>query len=311
VEVVLKVDVDTHQGLKAGVPRLARMLESEGVAASFFIAMGPDNSGRAILRVLRNRGFLGKMVRTRAVSMYGLRTVLSGTLLPSRPIALAFPEIVRGLKGAGFEVGVHGYDHVRWQDGLDDLGEFGVRGEIEEALEAYRAIVREPARSFAAPGWRTNASAMKVLDGMELAYRSDTRGRSPYRCAVGEKVFATMEIPTTLPTLDEIMGKPNLRDTAAVVQFYLDRLSNEALNVHTIHAETEGMGQLESFTALIRALRERGARFVRLDEIAARLKSSELPVCEVIRTTLPGRSGWVSAQGPQPDPASGTGNPTP
>ena len=72
----------------------------------------------------------------------------------------------------------------------------------------------------------------------------------------------------------------------------------DALNVHTIHAETEGMGQLENFTALIRALKERGATFVQLREVAWRLNRAELPACEVVRTTLPGRAGWISAQGP-------------
>ncbi len=70
MEVALKIDVDTHQGLAEGVPRLRQMLQREGITASFYIAMGPDNSGKAILRVFRNRGFLGKMFRTRAVSMY-------------------------------------------------------------------------------------------------------------------------------------------------------------------------------------------------------------------------------------------------
>lgn len=299
MEVALKIDVDTHQGLKLGVPRLARMLEHEGVAASFFVAMGPDNSGRAILRVLRNRGFLGKMFRTRAVSMYGLRTILSGTVLPSRQIALAFPAVVRGLTRAGFEVGVHGYDHVRWQDRLDRLDESGIRAEIEDGFEACRAILGEPARSFAAPGWRTNATALRILDETGLAYRSDTRGRAPFRCAVKRTVYGAIEIPTTLPTMDEVMGRPAVRDQAGLVRFYLERFSDDALNVHTIHAETEGMGQFDAFTALVLALKERGARFVRLDQVAARLDPTNLPLCEVIRTTLPGRAGWVSAQGPE------------
>jgi undecaprenyl phosphate-alpha-L-ara4FN deformylase len=302
VEVALKIDVDTHQGLKLGVPRLARMLEREGVAASFFVAMGPDNSGRAILRVLRNRDFLGKMFRTRAVSMYGLRTILSGTLLPSRQIALAFPAVLRGLKCVGFEVGVHGYDHVRWQDRLDRLGESGIRAEIEDAFETYRAILGEHARSFAAPGWRTNATALGILDGMDIAYRSDTRGRAPFRCAVNGTAYATVEIPTTLPTMDEVMGRSEVRDQAGLVRFYLERFSNDALNVHTIHAETEGMGQFDAFAALVLALKERGTRFLRLDKVAARLEPSELPLCEVIRTTLPGRAGWISAQGPEREP---------
>ena len=298
MEVALKIDVDTHQGLELGVPRLASMLEREGVAASFYIAMGPDNSGRAILRVFKNRGFLSKMFRTNAVSMYGLRTILSGTLLPSRPIALSQFGILHDLKARGFEVGVHGYDHVRWQDHLDDIGETGVRNELEDAFEAYRAIFDEASKSFAAPGWRTNNAAMRALDAMGLEYRSDTRGIAPYRCVVEGRVLATPEIPTTLPTLDEVMGRRELSDDIAVRDFYLGLCKPDALNVHTIHAETEGMSQLESFTALVGALKERGASFVQLREVAWQLNRAELPACEVIRTTLPGRAGWISAQGP-------------
>jgi hypothetical protein len=297
VEVALKIDVDTHQGLELGVPQLASMFESEGVAASFYVSMGPDNSGRAILRVFRNRGFLSKMFRTKAVSMYGTRTILSGTLLPSRPIALSFPGILRDLKARGFEVGVHGYDHVRWQDHLDAIGEAGVRNELEDAFEAYRAIFDEASKSFAAPGWRTNDAALVALDTIGLDYRSDTRGGAPYRCFVEGRVLATPEIPTTLPTLDEVMGRRDLSDDSAVREFYLGLCKPDALNVHTIHAETEGMGQLENFTALIRALKDRGAKFVQLREVACRLNRAELPACEVVRTTLPGRAGWISAQG--------------
>ncbi|MGH7932091.1 MAG: polysaccharide deacetylase family protein [Candidatus Binataceae bacterium] len=310
MEVAFKIDVDTHQGLGAGVPRLAQLLARESAAASFYISMGPDNSGRAVMRVLRNRGFLKKMRRTRAVSMYGLRTVLSGTLLPPRPIALAYPEVVRDLRRAGFEVGVHGYDHVRWQDQIDQLGELGVRGEIEEAFEVYRAIMGERARSFAAPGWRTADAALIMLDAMQLNYRSDTRGNAPYRCAVAGKVLATPEIPTTLPTMDEVIGTPELRDSGGVARYYLARFREDALNVHTIHAETEGMAQLETFAALVGALKERGARFVRLDEVAARLDTADLPVCEIVRVTVPGRAGWISAQGPARRAVTPAGAPT-
>lgn len=303
LEIALKIDVDTHQGLETGVPRLARMLAAEGLTASFFIAMGPDNSGRAIVRVLRNPGFLKKMRRTRAVRMYGLRTVLSGTLLPTRPIALALPDLVRGLDRAGFEVGVHGWDHVRWQDGIDRLGEAGIRAELGEAFEAFRAIFRERARSFAAPGWRTNAIALKVLDSMALSYRSDTRGGTPFRCRIGGEVFDTPEIPTTLPTLDEVMGRADLPDKATVLEFYLTQFDAGRLNVHTVHAETEGMAELDSFTRLVRTLKDRGAKFFRLNEVAARLDTEQLPVCEVVRATLPGRAGWIAAQGPDAAPA--------
>ncbi len=303
MEVALKIDVDTHQGLGLGVPRMAEMLAREGVAASFYISMGPDNSGRAIVRVLKNRGFLKKMFRTKAVSMYGLRTILSGTILPARPIALAYPGVMRDLRARGFEVGVHGYDHVRWQDQIDTIGERGVRAELRDAFEAFRAIMGEPAKSFAAPGWRTNDAASLALEDEMLNYCSDTRGRYPFRCAIGGKVLATLEIPTTLPTLDEVMGRAELPDAAAVLRYYLEQFKPDALNVHTVHAETEGMGHLESFRVMLRALKERGAKFVAMREVAARINRAELPVCEIIRVEMPGRAGWVAGQGPDRSPS--------
>lgn len=304
MEVALKIDVDTHQGLKEGVPRLRALLRERGVSASFFIAMGPDNSGRAILRMFRNPGFLTKMRRTNAVAMYGLRTVLSGTLLPSRPIATAFPELLRQLVDDGFEVGVHGWDHVRWQDHIDGLGERGVAAQLDSAFDAYEKILGTSARSFAAPGWRTNANALRALDRRRLSYRSDTRGSVPFRCMIDGEVFATPEIPSTLPTLDEVMGTSTVARAGSLVDFYLQQMSEERLNVHTIHAETEGMGQLCSFGALLAALQQRGARFRRLDEVAATLDAPRLPTAEVARITLDGRAGWVAGQAA---PASGDG----
>jgi undecaprenyl phosphate-alpha-L-ara4FN deformylase len=298
MEIALKIDVDTHRGLGEGVPRLKRVLSELEVAASFFIAMGPDNSGRAIVRMFRNPGFIAKMRRTRATSMYGLRTILSGTILPSRPIALAYPHIIRDLARSGFEVGVHGYDHVRWQDRLDLLSENELRSEIDEAFEVGRAILGEAPRNFAAPGWRTRDTGSEILEGRGLAYRSDTRGRSPYRVRINERILVTPEIPTTLPTLDEILATPELDAAGSLSDFYLARMREDTINVHTIHAETEGMSQLGNFTGLIQALKKKGASFVRLDKIASGLTANKLPVCEIVRMTLPGRAGWISAQGP-------------
>ncbi len=174
----------------------------------------------------------------------------------------------------------------------------GIREEIEDSFEVYRAVIGTSARSFAAPGWRTSGAALKILDEIGIAYHSDTRGHAPYRCSVDGMILRAPEIPTTLPTMDEVMGTEGLESPDAIVRFYLERFSDSTLNVHTIHAETEGMGQLDTFVAIVHGLKERGARFVQLGEVARRLPAAELPVCDVIRTTVAGRAGWISAQGP-------------
>src|SRR5262249_7745725 len=84
----------------------------------------------------------------------------------------------------------------------------------------------------------------------------------------------------------------------AIVRFYLQQFCEGRLNVHTIHAETEGMSQLDTFAAIIRGLKERDACFVQLNQVAQRLSTTELPICEVTRRAVPGRAGWISAQGP-------------
>ena len=101
--VALKVDVDTHDGLRAGVPVIRDRLAAYGIRASFFVVCGPDTMGRRLPRLLGPR-FVRKLIRTRAPSVYGWRTLLSGTLLPARPIAAAFPELLRGLVREGHEV---------------------------------------------------------------------------------------------------------------------------------------------------------------------------------------------------------------
>src|SRR6185312_5367159 len=113
----LKVDVDTWRGTREGVPRLVDLFRKHKAGATFLWSLGPDHTGRAIKRVFRP-GFLQKVSRTSVVEHYGIRTLLYGTLLPGPDIARKCAELMRSVRDAGFEVGIHTYDHVRWQDGV-------------------------------------------------------------------------------------------------------------------------------------------------------------------------------------------------
>ena len=42
----LKIDVDTYEGMKQGVPRLLQTLKEFNLKGTFFLSIGPDNSGR-------------------------------------------------------------------------------------------------------------------------------------------------------------------------------------------------------------------------------------------------------------------------
>lgn len=293
-QLAFKLDVDTYVGMRDGVPALARALERRGLRASIFVACGPDHSGRAIRRVLK-RGFLGKMRRTNAASLYGWRTLLYGTLLPGPQIARAFPAQMRALAAVGHEVGVHGYDHVYWHDRLNALSAVKTAAEFQRGLRVFEEIMGRPAESFAAPGWQCTAHSLAAIDAAGLAYHSCTRGAAPYRPIAGGREFRTIEIPTTWPTLDETYGLVGV-DAATLNAFFLARL-RPGLNVHTIHAEAEGLQLLPLFEALLDALPPR-VQVVRLIDVARQLEADHLPLCRVVDAPIEGRAGTVATQEP-------------
>jgi len=293
-QLALKIDVDTHVGLRDGVPALARILESRGCLATFFIACGPDHSGRAIRRIFR-RGFLSKMLRTNAPGLYGWRTLMYGTLLPGPQIAGSFPEILRRLDGAGHEVGVHGYDHVYWHDRLNRLSAVETEAELRRGLQVFREIMGRETEGFAAPGWQCSEESLSAIDAAGLRYHSCTRGTGPYLPVAGERQFKTPEIPTTWPTLDEVYGREGV-EPQALVGFYRAQV-RPGLNVHTVHAELEGMAHRGVLERLLDTLLP-AVECVRLLDVARTLAADSLPRRRVAAGCVPGRAGTVAVEQP-------------
>jgi len=296
----LKVDVDTYRGMKEGVPKLIFLFDAHGIRASFFISMGPDNSGKAILRFFTRRGFLKKMLRSNAVGMYGIRTALSGTLLPARQIARSFPDHFRMLTEHGHEVGIHGYDHVRWHDRLPRMSYKETRDEIRKACDAYQEITGCESESSAAPGWTCSPHQLAIQDSLPMRYHSDSRGECPFFPVMNGKIHRHLQIPTTLPTLDELLGSGECRTRDDFTRYYVERITVGPSHVLTIHAEAEGMAWAEWFDKLLGELAGKGVTFMRLRETADALLAdpARVPRCELRMGELPGRAGTVALQMP-------------
>jgi peptidoglycan/xylan/chitin deacetylase (PgdA/CDA1 family) len=290
IHLAVKVDVCTHAGLKHGVPALMHLFDEFNIRGSFFVSCGPDHSGRAIRRLLRP-GFLTKMRRTNAVGMYGWRTILYGTLLPGPQIARAFPGTLRALVSAGHEVAIHGYDHVYWQDRLSRLSAAAVHAEIERGRAAFRDVLGVEARAFGAPGWQCTAASFAAEDGANFTYHSDTRGFAPFIPELGGRRFRTLDIPTTTPTLDETYNRVGTTPRE-LTAFYRQRL-HPGLNVHTVHAEMEGMPHLPILRDFLDAVRNE-VQCTRLIDVAEQLGSA--PVGRVVIGPIAGRAGTVAWQ---------------
>ncbi len=292
----IKVDVDTDRGTRIGVPNLVALFEEFGIKATFLFSLGPDNTGRAIKRIFR-KGFLSKVGRTSVVSTYGIRTLLNGVLLPGPHVGRRNEGAMRLTRDKGHEAGIHCYDHIRWQDGLAKMTRLEVFHEFEKARKEFERIFGAPARTAGSAGWQANSFSLAEYDDAGLLYASDCRGTHPFFPRMNGIVYKTVQIPTPLPTLDELLGRPEYPEKS-IHGHYLDLLRPNAVNVLTIHAELEGMKYLSFFRQFLAELKDRPVEVVTLETAAKDLlkNPSSIPVCDLIQGTIDGRSGTLAVQ---------------
>jgi peptidoglycan/xylan/chitin deacetylase (PgdA/CDA1 family) len=292
----IKVDVDTDRGTRIGVPALLELFDEFRIKATFLFSLGTDNTGRAIKRIFRP-GFLSKVSRTSVVSTYGIRTLLNGLLLPGPHVGRRNESVMRLARDRGHEVGIHCYDHIRWQDGLAKMTRAEVYEEFGKARKEFERIFGEPAKTAGAAGWQANSFSLAAYDDARLLYASDARGTRPFFPRSGNIVYRTAQIPTTLPTLDELLGRPEYPEHR-IIDHYLSLLLPETLNSLTIHAELEGMKRLALFRAFLERIKARGIHVIKLEDYARELiqDPSAIPVCELVSGTIDGRSGTLSVQ---------------
>lgn len=299
----LKVDVDTLRGTREGVPRLAALFQKLGVDATFYFSVGPDHTGRALRRVFR-KGFAQKVARTSVLRHYGLKTLLYGVLLPGPDIGLKAGEVMREVHARGFEVGLHTYDHVRWQDYVAGASPAWTRIEFERGMQAFERVFGFYPKSHAAAGWQVNAHALELEREYGLAFASDTRGQTPFWPMLEAGRSSCLQLPTTLPTFDELLGRDGIDEsTIADAVFRLSESSAAAnadpLQVFTLHAELEGMGLLSAFESLLTRWQAAGVTMARMARIHQLAIQRPLADQTVIMGEVPGRSGLLAIQPPK------------
>jgi undecaprenyl phosphate-alpha-L-ara4FN deformylase len=299
----LKVDVDTLRGTREGVPRLMALFKKHAVDATFYFSVGPDNTGRAMRRVFR-KGFAQKVARTSVLKHYGLKTLLYGVLLPGPDIGKSAGAVMRSVHDGGFEVGLHTYDHVRWQDYVANATAAWTRTEFERGLAAFERVFGFMPQSHAAAGWQINAHGLELEQEYGLRYASDTRGGAAFFPMLAQGISSCAQLPTTLPTFDEILGVDGVDESSiadAVFRLSAGAVTATAagednLQVFTLHAELEGMLLLDAFESLLEKWRESGAVIARMAKIHELATRRPLPARSVVMGEVAGRSGLLAVQ---------------
>jgi undecaprenyl phosphate-alpha-L-ara4FN deformylase len=323
----LKVDVDTYRGTLEGVPRLVDLFGKHGIRATFFFSLGPDTSGKAIKRVFR-KGFVKKVLSASPAASYGLKTMLYGTLLPAPDIGGRSETVarMREAAAAGHAVGIHAWDHIDWHDNLPRMSRAEIETVVAKEHARFREIFGKPATLQAAPGWTATPLSVEVQESHGIVATSDTRGGEPFFALRADGTPSkVLEVPSTLPTLDELLAVslPGAGSQVERACKFLRRGVSEGLaagdggamraagaafpaHVHSIHTEIEGGAVFAApFADLLAAWKSDGVRFLTFEEICRTVlsaetparnarKQREFPVKRLSFTTLPGRATPVA-----------------
>jgi peptidoglycan/xylan/chitin deacetylase (PgdA/CDA1 family) len=303
MKLALKVDVDTYRGTREGVPRLLDLLKKHGAQATFLFSLGPDHTGRAIKRVLRP-GFMKKVSRTSVLEHYGIKTLLYGTVLPGPDIGRACANLMRQVRDEGHEVGIHTWDHVRWQDTVASADAAWTLAEIQRACTRFEEIFGEKAKVHGAAGWQMNKHALRLTQSLGFTYCSDSRGSEPFIPICDAEVIACPQLPTTLPTLDELIGLDGVTPSSVAQHLLgLTESPRPTGHVYTLHAELEGGKLADAFDASMSGWKAQGYQLLALRGMYEGLDLKTLPRNSIRYAEIAGRAGTLTMQGPEFLPA--------
>jgi len=293
IDVGLRIDVDTFRGTKLGVPNLCDALGRHGIHSTFFFSVGPDNMGRHLRRLLRPT-FLLKMVRTNAAGLYGWDILLRGTFWPGSIIGRKLASVIRAAAAAGHEIGLHAWDHHAWQSNVERMTGPEIHRTLKLGTGLLTEILGRPPTCSAAPAWRCTDLVLLEKLGFPFEFNSDCRGDHIFRPVVQGNELSQPQIPTTLPTYDEVVGRNGITP-ASYNAFLLQQLRPGRLNVLTIHAEAEGLHCLGLFQQFLNRAEAQGVRFVALGDLL-KAQGDLLPRGLIAPGEVAGREGWASCQ---------------
>ena len=285
--IALKIDADTYRGTLTGVPTLIELLQRHNALGSFFFSLGPDRSG----------------LEKRSASLaryYGLGTRLRGRLLTSPNIGRRCADTLRSASAAGFEVGIHAWDRVGWEQKIQRADNRWVESEMAKSRSCFEEVFGEPATAHGAAGWLMNRHALRLTQRLGFDYASDCRGSHPFIPVIDGEIVACPQLPTTLPTLDEILAlEPGCSPDSAADRILQLSSAIAGDHVFTLRAELEGMKFASTIERLITGWKSKDYQLVALRDIHSSLELPALPRHTVNFIETPGRLGTRMTQGPE------------
>ncbi|MEG1979110.1 MAG: hypothetical protein RR060_00220 [Victivallaceae bacterium] len=168
-----------------------------------------------------------------------------------------------------------------------------IEQQLQKAYNCISKIIGKAPTCSAAPGWRCTESALELKEKFHFQYNSDCRGDSIFMPVVNGKILTTPQIPLSMPTYDEVIGKNGITNEN-YNEYLLTFAHPDQMNLLTIHAEVEGGSCSTMFDKFLTVARQRGIEFVPPGELLTKGKTP--PAGKIIQGKINGREGITALQ---------------
>lgn len=281
MRIALKVDVTNCEGAEQGVPNLLDLLKQYDVKASFFFSTCLESTSSAVIHAL-----------AKASGLFGKRSRSQETI-PSPALSKAVLAVLE----AGHDTGVNAYDAESWVKNAAFGNEDWTRLQLALAIDSMQQILGQPPLMFGAAGWQVNPHLLAQEEHLGFSFASDTRGKYPFYPVLQNIRSSCPQIPTTLPTLTEMLGRAGIN--LANVHEYLYSESRYILpfgHVYSIQAHVEGIEHLGILEKLLVMWQGQEGNVRSLSSVYQELDLASLPFHHIGWAEMESDTGHIAMQ---------------
>lgn len=270
----LRADIETSNCLIKGIPALLKILRKYDLKATFFIPMGPD-------RILMgfNKFRLKTYIKLSPIKKFGFWAILKGIIHQNPDMGNLCIRV--GLNHLSeYEIALHGYDHACWAKSIHKKRPKEVRELFMTGYNEYRRVFGRKPLGFASPEFQWTPETLNLLDELGFLYGSDFKAKAPFKPTIGGIAYKTIQIPVTLPNLEELSwaGLGDERAVKAIVKSIEAKIKSGGLATLLIHPSYEVLWKRPHLEAILRYVSENRDKLwiATMSEVAKWLTSRRL-----------------------------------
>ncbi|MBM5570232.1 MULTISPECIES: hypothetical protein [Deefgea] len=292
--IALKIDVDNLSAIELGVPRLNQLLLERECGATFFWSLGCEKNGTFLRPARGLRRFPGAGLQA-LKARFGWRSLLRGSFLPSAALKKAALNAMKALQSSSFEHGVRPAQQYQWQQQIANWSPTATAQVLQDDIAQFSRLTGGQPVAFSTKSWQGNRGVYRAEQFAEFEFSSDTRGATPFFPVSNAEVSRCMQLPVTLPMLEEIQPFSG----ADRVDVILALTSQQATfgHVYNVAADFEGVQAIDDFARLLDGWLAQGYQIVSLGEMYRQIKVADVAYHEVEYFPCEGRQGLLATQG--------------